>query len=268
MYFLSKYLLPDAANPQAMRLGVVKSILITILLLGLAVFAPPTLGVAGIVNNELVDAPTTIAIIQGHTEGVDPAIVKEIFSRFGLYDFVGKFAVLIILFAVVFKWGAKYQVNNYPGRSSFFGRFNSVGGFVVFFVAGFVLAYVVSLLTELFVGTRSLDNQRLVELMITNVPVVFGFLTTAILAPVIEELFFRHYLIGIVLRNTWLGVVASALVFGLGHTSGLNLQLVPYFLLGLLLASLYKVTRSIALVVLIHIVNNLLSYLITYFHLA
>ena len=84
-----------------------------------------------------------------------------------------------------------------------------------------------------------------------------GVLSMALLAPVVEELMFRGAMQGYLMRrysNPWIGIIVSALVFGLIH---MNPQQVVYAtLLGLVFGWIYYRTRSLLPVIAGHILNN------------
>jgi membrane protease YdiL (CAAX protease family) len=86
------------------------------------------------------------------------------------------------------------------------------------------------------------------------------FLVTAIgailLAPVIEEVFFRGFLFG-GLRARWGWLVAAAvssLIFGAGHLSGIYLP--PYTAIGFLFAWSYNYTASLKPGIIAHALTN------------
>ena len=81
-------------------------------------------------------------------------------------------------------------------------------------------------------------------------------ITAVIVAPVAEETFFRGFMlqgIGKRLGYTW-GTVISSALFALAHISPTNL--VPIFILGLMLAWLYNKTKSIWPCIIVHCIYN------------
>ena len=86
---------------------------------------------------------------------------------------------------------------------------------------------------------------------------------TVLLAPVIEELFFRGAVFGTLANySPFFAVVVSALIFGLSHRN--PPQAVNAFTLGAFLAIGYLKTGSVAVCVFIHIVNNAFSVIVQY----
>ena len=99
--------------------------------------------------------------------------------------------------------------------------------------------------------------------------IIINVLLTVGMAPVLEEWFFR----GIVLKNlsnvygdVW-AILLSALFFAAAH--GNMVQLLPALLMGLLFGYIYvKSDRSLTTVIMLHVVNNLISYSLILYGLA
>ncbi len=91
-----------------------------------------------------------------------------------------------------------------------------------------------------------------------------AFLTAVIVAPVLEELIFRGIILEGFLRNysPAKSILLASLLFGLAH---LNIwQFIGAFLIGIFISWIYWKTRSIGLVIGIHITNNFVSYMAMY----
>jgi membrane protease YdiL (CAAX protease family) len=81
-------------------------------------------------------------------------------------------------------------------------------------------------------------------------------------APVSEEVFFRGFLFG-GLRGRlsfWPAAVISGLLFGLVHLPGGALQVPPLAVFGVLLAWLYERTGSLGPPILMHVIQNSISF--------
>ncbi|NND06038.1 MAG: CPBP family intramembrane metalloprotease [Saprospiraceae bacterium] len=91
-------------------------------------------------------------------------------------------------------------------------------------------------------------------------PSVFTFITTVILAPLLEELLFRGVILRGFLKNMSpaKGIFWSALLFGGVHM--IPAQAVSAFFAGLLIGWLYYRTLSLWPCIFVHFINNLLSY--------
>ena len=86
-----------------------------------------------------------------------------------------------------------------------------------------------------------------------------GILAIAIVGPVLEELLFRGAITKALLQKYSPGtaIVISALIFGVFHIN--PIQILPAFLIGLLLGWIYYKTASLIPCILMHILNNSLS---------
>jgi membrane protease YdiL (CAAX protease family) len=91
------------------------------------------------------------------------------------------------------------------------------------------------------------------------------FLVGAILAPLVEEIFFRGFLFqGFRARYGWVpGLLLSSAIFGLAHLD--PAALIPTFILGCLLAFLYQRTNSVWPGVIMHMLVNSFGLCSVYF---
>jgi len=89
-------------------------------------------------------------------------------------------------------------------------------------------------------------------------------LGAAIVAPVIEEIFFRGFIFaGLKTRFDWkVAAVISAIIFALNHLEPLTMF--PIFVLGLLLAYMYQRSKSIWPAILMHTFINTCALITTY----
>lgn len=85
----------------------------------------------------------------------------------------------------------------------------------------------------------------------------FGFLTIALLAPILEEMLFRGAIEGRLLQqwtNPWIGIMVSSLIFGVIH---MNPAQIPFaFLMGMMFGWLYYRTGSLLPGIVGHVLNN------------
>jgi hypothetical protein len=110
-------------------------------------------------------------------------------------------------------------------------------------------------------GQEPVDNQ-LVATLASTLPPLVAIALIGILTPVAEELFFRWVAVNAWEREhgTRAAILGSAVMFGVAHISGGTLLVLPpVFLLGLVLAWAYVVTRSLPLVIATHVTFNCLS---------
>ena len=88
---------------------------------------------------------------------------------------------------------------------------------------------------------------------------IFSFIALAVWTPLAEELFFRGFVMsGLVYRfGLTAGLIASAAIFAVLHISPPNL--LPIFVIGLLLGGLYRYTGSIWPGIFFHLAQNTLA---------
>jgi membrane protease YdiL (CAAX protease family) len=102
---------------------------------------------------------------------------------------------------------------------------------------------------------------------VVNHGIVF-FIGAILLGPILEELVFRGTILNGMLENYTprKAILLSAIIFGLVH--GRPIQIVPAFFWGLLFGYTFYKTRSIILVILLHITVNFTGLLSSLVHLA
>lgn len=91
-------------------------------------------------------------------------------------------------------------------------------------------------------------------------PNIWGFLTVAVAAPILEEVLMRGIVLDGLLRNysPWKAIVWSAVLFGALHLN--PWQFVVGLLMGCALGYLYWKTKSLYLCIFIHFVNNSIGF--------
>lgn len=141
-------------------------------------------------------------------------------------------------------------------RSLGFGRFHwgtlSIGCGLL--IASYVIILFHNLiLTKLGIETQGDEISRLFELLDT--PAWF-FFVGAVLAPLVEEIFFRGFLFqGFRARYGWVsGMLISSAIFAIAHLDPASL--IPTFILGNLLAYLYHRSNSVWPGVIVHVLVN------------
>lgn len=149
-------------------------------------------------------------------------------------------------------------------KSIGFGRFRwstlSVGCGLL--IASYVIILVHNIvLTTLGVQTQGDEISNLLELL--DSPVWF-FLVGAVLAPLVEEIFFRGFLFqGLRAKYGWVsGMLISSAIFAIAHLDPASL--IPTFILGSLLAYLYHRSNSVWPGVILHMAVNTFGLLSVY----
>ena len=148
-----------------------------------------------------------------------------------------------------------------PLNSPSFGR---LGGFISFALI-FPLVFAFNIATEPLSAWMGLPDfmKQLFEQM-KEYP-VSAFISVAIFAPLLEEIFCR----GIILRGLLThysptkAIFWSAAMFAIMHMN--PWQAVPAFLMGIMMGWIYYRTRSIWSVIFIHFINNSFSFVLTAF---
>lgn len=91
-------------------------------------------------------------------------------------------------------------------------------------------------------------------------------ISTVIMGPIIEELIFRLAIQRIFFQKieNYLQlisyVIVSTVTFAFVHTSNLNIQLLPYLLMGLIFSLAYVLLKNIKYDISLHMINNLLAF--------
>ena len=140
-----------------------------------------------------------------------------------------------------------------------------------FFAIFFALKIFSALLTSvvgLIIGENigESENQNTIILISKAAPIM-TLLSTAILAPIVEEGIFRLS-IRKVISNKYLFILLSGLIFGFMHIFPTDLSIsvaltysITYVTMGIYLAYVYTETDNIWICIMLHALNNLLSML-------
>lgn len=126
---------------------------------------------------------------------------------------------------------------------------------------GLVLNFIVSFIVESLPAITTSQYDQLTSLVLTD-NVFITFLTSAILAPVIEELIFRFGICGIYKDEREKAILVSAFMFGLAHFN--LIQSTYAFILGIVLAYVYTKSQNLLTSTLMHITINGSSILYEY----
>ncbi|MFJ2469788.1 MULTISPECIES: CPBP family intramembrane glutamic endopeptidase [Micrococcaceae] len=115
------------------------------------------------------------------------------------------------------------------------------------------------------------ENQAALESMAGTVPLPVMLVVTALFGPFVEEYLFRHLLIGKLSRklNVWICALISTVLFASIHFIGAGigswLEVVPYFMLGLMMGVAYILSgKSLAYSYMLHVINNAVALLVVY----
>ncbi|MCI1986042.1 MAG: CPBP family intramembrane metalloprotease [Lactobacillus sp.] len=111
-------------------------------------------------------------------------------------------------------------------------------------------------------GQASADQDATASLL-TQYPVPM-FLVVSLLGPIYEELLSRGLFFAYFIRSgsRWakgLGLVLSAFLFGLLHSTSFSWATAGYILSGFVLGGIYLLTRNVRFSILAHLVNNVIA---------
>ncbi|HIH23007.1 TPA: CPBP family intramembrane metalloprotease [Candidatus Micrarchaeota archaeon] len=127
---------------------------------------------------------------------------------------------------------------------------------IAYGIAGFVVLLVVGMLMSLVAQQFGTTDASKISGKLQDLPlyiIIFSF----VFAPISEELFFRGFL------TTKFGIMASSIVFAASHLMyGSYFEIIGAFVLGLALAMMYKHSKSILPVIIMHALFNATSIII------
>ena len=104
-------------------------------------------------------------------------------------------------------------------------------------------------------GVSNSTNQAAIENAHMNPFVLITI--TVIMAPIVEELVFRGLLMGRVFNpDSIVGLILSGLLFGLVHTPNSMGVWIIYGGMGLVLATVYRVSKKLEYSIMAHMINN------------
>lgn len=188
----------------------------------------------------------------------------------GTIAFVSTLIITIVIAGVMWKdfaYDFRYKLSKNIFKSLLF----IIGGIVLMFAG----LYLSELIIELIIKAANIDfigseNQKTINLLLeNNSQAIFIKLTAILLAPIIEELIFRKTIFKLI-RSKGMAIYVSSLSFGLIHVISMYkapemmlLNLIPYFMGGLVLSSIYSLNqKNIYIPIIVHMSYNLIGILI------
>jgi membrane protease YdiL (CAAX protease family) len=196
-------------------------------------------------------------------------------SRILLYGGTAFFE--LVLFGLIWIWIRRSGVSM---RDLIGGRWDSVESFlldVAIAVAFFVCASVLLAGVRVVLGTLDLhhtdkqlaDTKRMLGPLIPHTPLeAFAFVGLSVAAGLFEEIIFRGYLqrqFTALARNAWVGIVASAVIFGLGHGYQGSRMMVVIGIYGAFFGILAHFRKSLRPGMMAHASQDALAGLILFF---
>ena len=137
--------------------------------------------------------------------------------------------------------------------------------YFIYLLLGYIISYMSDFLFSYFISLSSnqISLNETVEMM-ERQEFPYFLLIVCFIAPITEELIYRGVLMTIFFKNSlWYGdVLLSAIIFGYIH---INFALTPlaFFIYasgGLILALLYRMTKSLYYPILVHILINITAF--------
>ena len=128
-----------------------------------------------------------------------------------------------------------------------------------------LLSYALLFLFYIFVnffGPTQSDTTQAVKSLSLSLPVLF--LDLCILAPVTEEMFMRGMLQGTVFKNTYIGLVATSILFAYLHGPDTIPSFITHLGMGLAFGIRYKTSDNLWNSILLHFLNNLVAFCFMY----
>ena len=113
-----------------------------------------------------------------------------------------------------------------------------------------------------FLGPTQSDTTQAVKSLSLSLPVLF--LDLCILAPVTEEIFMRGMLQGTVFKNTYIGLVATSVLFAYLHGPYTIPSFITYLGMGVAFGIRYKTSDNLWNSILLHFLNNLVAFCFMY----
>ena len=113
-----------------------------------------------------------------------------------------------------------------------------------------------------FLGPTQSDTTQSIQSLSLSLPVLF--LDLCILAPVTEEIFMRGMLQGTVFKNTYIGLVATSVLFAYLHGPYTIPSFITYFGMGFAFGIRYKTSDNLWNSILLHALNNLVAFCFMY----
>lgn len=162
-----------------------------------------------------------------------------------------------IMFAVFYRYERKYHLEEREYSLSCF-----VKNALCHFCGLFIVLYTVSLIFSL----ETTANNEFIKHSIHNQGMAFAAIVLA--APIMEELFFRRWIMGYLGNFSWISLAISSILFGASHLSGDLCEFGLYLIAGIYLGWLYRTFRNIKLNILLHVFNNLLGFIAIYFQVG
>ncbi|WP_158247678.1 CPBP family intramembrane glutamic endopeptidase [Actinomyces qiguomingii] len=149
------------------------------------------------------------------------------------------------------------------------GGLRSVGALAIGLIGANILVHLGTLISDWLAASlpnagEQLTNDTNISSAIDAYPpwMIIGAL--AVVGPIVEEMFFRQFLLSAVAKHTrtWVGIVASSILFGMLHMSSFSLSewvgIIPHTCFGIAFGILFAwMRKNVLFPSVVHVLNNL-----------
>ena len=135
-----------------------------------------------------------------------------------------------------------------------------------YWIIGITSMISINLIIKLIVPELSSNNEVVLRQLIDQIPFTMA-ISVIIIAPVLEEFVFRGVLRQI-FTTDWLFILISGMVFGIIHViNGISesyelLSIIPYSVMGFVIAYAYYKSKNIIVPIGIHLIHNSVAFLL------
>lgn len=177
------------------------------------------------------------------------------FIRKQIYLILYEFGITTIIFYIYRKDVIK-NFNDY--KNNILGNIKK---YIKYWFLMMILMFISNYIVTLFTTTDVSNNQQIILVQLKSAP-IYTFITTVLIAPILEELVFRVSLKKIFHHTKFLLIFFSGVLFGFMHViSSLEslvdlLFIIPYSIPGFVFAYLYSKTDNICIPISLHMIHN------------
>ncbi|EUJ28769.1 CPBP family intramembrane glutamic endopeptidase [Listeria cornellensis] len=126
------------------------------------------------------------------------------------------------------------------------------------------ISSVVDSLGQSFSSYTNTQNEILLEDVYLHASWLLSFLSIVIIAPFVEEVIFRGFLMQQLFRNRlWLGWIVSSLLFCVAHVPTDWVSFLLYLIPGIALGGILYKTKRLELTIFAHFLNNFIAFIWT-----
>jgi len=196
-------------------------------------------------------------VISSVLEGVVYLVYSAGYIGYNNFTFISDVATLIPLSIAVFAYAIFYKKMK-PRKALTSLGFSAKGGIINKIVLGvviFLVIFVLELVISLISVAANVSINTNVGTVFAGAPIWF-YIFSATIEPINEEILFRGFLV------PRLGIIASAVIFGLAHYSyysTFGVEVIAAFIFGTIAGYVFRKTKSIYPGIVAHILVNTIA---------